>query len=340
MKKIGICLIGAGRFAGLMHLPVLSELKRQDDGIELLAVCDPDRLRADKLAEKGGFKRSYSDLEAMLDAEKPDMAAIITPEQFTAGVGAAVLRRGIPALLEKPPGRSPEELQLLIEAANAGNTLAATGFNRRSMPLLLRTAEILEHEFPDEKIEHIRCDFYRHGRGDRDFSATAIHGIDAVGVLAKSRYVEAEFRYQPRSRAGGDIQDIFMYGRFAGGASALLSFCQSTGALFERYTVNTPMLTLVLEAFPPPTGGCDAPGRIWIYRRGELLRVEDGGYVEPGNEIYNALNGGYLREYTGFIERIRRGDTGIEELKKSFDAVVLANAISKHLTHWKAEASE
>ena len=160
---------------------------------------------AEKLAAVSGFKRSYTDFRKMLDTERPDGVFLLTPVSATAAVGEAVLAAGYPVMIEKPPGRNRAELLHLIRTSRRNNVPAIVAFNRRYSPLLLRGVEILQQEVPGEKIEHIRCDFFRSERFDPDFSTTAVHGIDAVRHLSGSRYREVAFHYQELERDGKKI---------------------------------------------------------------------------------------------------------------------------------------
>ena len=62
------------------------------------------------IAQRFGFARAYTDVAAMLDAERPDAAVLAVPVHLTAAVGAPLLERGLPLLLEKPPGRTVPEV--------------------------------------------------------------------------------------------------------------------------------------------------------------------------------------------------------------------------------------
>lgn len=226
----------------------------------------------------------------------------LTPVTATAAVGSAVLAAGYPAMLEKPPGRNRAEITALIRASQQGNAPAMVAFNRRCSPLLTRGMELLKQEAPKEKLEHIRCDFYRSERFDADFSTTAVHGIDAVRHLSGSRYARVDFHYQELERDAGQICNFFLTGTMTGGCSVQLSFCPSTGAALERFTLNTRSLTVSVESVPPG-GGCDFPGRIFVYRGGKLLRIEAPPAHEFDREEFYLA--GYYQENCRFIERLR-----------------------------------
>jgi hypothetical protein len=87
----------------------------------VLAGCadlDPDR--AARHRERFGFARSYSDAWAMLDAEHPTRSSWSFPNVATCELATRVLEQGYPLLLEKPPGRTPAELDRMAAAADKG----------------------------------------------------------------------------------------------------------------------------------------------------------------------------------------------------------------------------
>ena len=109
-----------------------------------------------------------------------------------------LLSRGVPTLLEKPPGASAAEVDRLIAAAERGPG--------RPRPCPTRWPSI-DAMCPSSRscgagwrswapLQHLHYEMVRVDRRDPDFSTTAIHGIDAVRYLAGSDYASGRFRYQ------------------------------------------------------------------------------------------------------------------------------------------------
>jgi len=69
------------------------------------ACCDLDPARAEAFRRDFGYARAFTDPVAMLEAERPDAVVVVVPVEQTVAVGSLVLERGLPLLLEKPPGR-------------------------------------------------------------------------------------------------------------------------------------------------------------------------------------------------------------------------------------------
>jgi predicted dehydrogenase len=328
-KPIKLCVIGAGAFANYAHGPSMKILSETDPGLELAAVSDLDPEKAETFAEKFGFRRTYADWRRMLALEQPDGTAVLTGVAATADIGSAVLATGCPIMLEKPPGRTRDEIMKIIEAGKKSGAPAMAAFNRRYSPLLRQLLAIREVEC-GEPVEHLRCDFFRHERLDDDFSTTSIHGIDAMRHLSGSHYAEVTLRYQELEREKPTM-NIFLFAGFANKVSGVISFCPSTGAAFERYTVCTRRWTLIAETVIPGAGA-DAPGRIFVYRDGKLLRIEDPTPHRLNSEsIYLA---GYFSENAAFIENLRHGFPENNDLEMSLDAVEIADALRHRQPCW------
>jgi L-arabinose 1-dehydrogenase len=118
--KLAIGIVGVGKIARDQHLPAIAGLERFE-----LAAC------ASRNAQVDGV-RNYPTLAALLEAE-PDLDAIslcATP-QVRFEQARAALAAGKHVMLEKPPGASLHEVEVLREMARtAGRTLFATWHSR------------------------------------------------------------------------------------------------------------------------------------------------------------------------------------------------------------------
>ena len=328
-EKIKLCMVGAGSFAHYAHGPSLRLIAGHNRTVELSGVADLDAGTAADFAEEFGFRHSYSDWRTMLDREMPDGVIVLTPVAKTSETGCRILEAGFPVMLEKPPGSNVHEIQNLIIAAKGSGKGAMVAYNRRYSPILKQLNRILKDEC-GEVLEHVRCDFFRNERFDHDFSTTAIHGIDTLSFLAGGAYSSVDFHYQ-RLRRECEIYNIFLNAVFANNVSGLISFCPSTGAAFERFTLTTRHWTFIAETVIPG-GGSDWPGRICVYKNGSLLRTE--GYeASPygDNELYLA---GYLPENIAFIENLRNGFTFVCDLETTLDEICITNALRHHEDRW------
>lgn len=113
MDKLNVAVVGAGRRAGGSWLPAINTL---DDQLNLLAVCNTGAPRGEEQAKKYGVNW-YTDINKMLDKEKPDFVAIIINPGQAHIVAKAVLERGISYITETPIASSVEDADMLIALA-------------------------------------------------------------------------------------------------------------------------------------------------------------------------------------------------------------------------------
>ena len=179
MKKIRICVLGAGNFARYAHGPSLRLLADTDPALELAAVADLDAGKAESFAKAFGFQHAYGSWREMAEKEQPDGISVLTGVSATTAAACDVLAAGYPAMIEKPPGRNRAEITAIMESARRSGTAAMVALNRRYSPLLNQLLGLVHSECGEE-IEYVGTDFCRFERLDNDFSTTAIHGIDTT----------------------------------------------------------------------------------------------------------------------------------------------------------------
>ncbi|MET0215664.1 MAG: Gfo/Idh/MocA family oxidoreductase [Vicinamibacterales bacterium] len=108
--------VGAGYF-GQFHYDAWPRVS----GVELVALCDRDRERAEGVARKFGVPKSYADAKTMLDVERPDFIDIITPPDTHFSLAKLAAERGIHVLCQKALAPSVREAALIVdEAERAG----------------------------------------------------------------------------------------------------------------------------------------------------------------------------------------------------------------------------
>ena len=83
---------------------------------KLVAVCDTDASRAENVAAEFSCK-GYTDLSALLDAEKPDVVSIAVPNAFHAALTIQALKAGSHVLCEKPMAMNAEEARTMQAVA-------------------------------------------------------------------------------------------------------------------------------------------------------------------------------------------------------------------------------
>jgi len=327
-----LCAIGCGEHAASSHGPAQALYAARHPGVELAGCCDLDPARAAAHRERFGFARCYSDPWAMLAAERPDAVVLVVPEDATCAMASRVLEEGYPLLLEKPPGRTVQEVDRIAGAAEAGGgggrpVPHQVAFNRRFAPVV-RAARGTVTSI-GAPLGHVHYEMTRVNRRDADFSTTAIHGIDAVRFLAGCDYVTVRFTYRERPEIGPGVADIFMDAGMASGATAHLAFCPTAGVAVERATLHAPGHTVFLQI--PMWGGVDSPGHVRHFENGRLSAQSSG---ETDAEPF--VLGGFYAEYEAFLGDLAAGRTPSPGLRESRQSVAVAERIRQRESEFRA----
>lgn len=120
-------LIGTGSVAHL-HARAVAAHPRA----ELVAVTDHRREAAEAFAAQWGGPAVYDDLDALLEAERPDVVLICTPPAVHAAQTITSVAAGAHVVVEKPPAPSLAELDEMREAANRADRRMAVVFQQRT----------------------------------------------------------------------------------------------------------------------------------------------------------------------------------------------------------------
>jgi predicted dehydrogenase len=138
MKQLRIAVIGAGAIAE-KHLEVLSAF----DDVEIVALCNSGNPRIQALADRFGIKNTFFDYRRVLDTVKIDAVFVLVSVLRIPEVTRECLQRGIPTLIEKPPGLSADETRSLVKAATETNCLNMVALNRRFYSVMQRAREAI-----------------------------------------------------------------------------------------------------------------------------------------------------------------------------------------------------
>ena len=180
---VRLALLGCGSHSKQQHAAPLARYAADHPGeVELVAACDLDEAKADHVVKTFGFKRAYTDLDAMLANEQPDGCACIVPVPLIVEVTERLLRRGVPCVVEKPPGASLAEVRRLTAIAEETGTPHVVSVNRRFVPYLNEGIEWVRSR---GGVRYVRGTMVRHNRREPSYVwSTGIHAIDAVRHIA------------------------------------------------------------------------------------------------------------------------------------------------------------
>jgi predicted dehydrogenase len=315
----------------MAHGPSQARLARERPDLALGACCDLDPERAEAFRRDFGYARAFGDPAAMLETEKPDAVVVVVPVERTVEIGSLVLGRGIPALLEKPPGETVAEVDRLIAAAERSGRRVShqVAFNRRYAPLVRELRRRIEAAPP---LQHLHYEMARVERRDPDFSTTAIHGLDAVRYLAGCDYASARFRYREMPELGRGVANILVDAVMASGATAHLAFTPVAGVLVERAVAHARGHSLFLQV--PMWGGVDSPGRLSHFVDGQLADQVTGDRCGDGTALFEL--GGFYRETAAFLDALSEGRPPSPGLRESRQSVEIAARIRERRDEYRA----
>jgi predicted dehydrogenase len=129
MEKIKLAIIGAGVW-GETHAGIFKEHPLA----EPVGICDFNRERAVKIAERYGIPAVYSSAEEMLRECRCDAVSIVTPDHLHADLAVACAEAGRHMLIEKPLATSREDVHRIVEAANRNRVRVMVDLHNRWSP--------------------------------------------------------------------------------------------------------------------------------------------------------------------------------------------------------------
>jgi predicted dehydrogenase len=183
----------------------------EEPGFALVGVQDPQQGSLDKAFELGNLtpERAFSELEAMLDATRPDAVIVCPPHAFHAAAVEAALTRGCHVLVEKPFTTSLDDAVRLTELADAkGLTLAVVqNWRTKSVGRALRRAvsegmigdvsHIFFRYVRDRELPHLPD--YLFDEPDPMLYALTVHHLDLYRFMLGQEFTRVEGRaFHPR----------------------------------------------------------------------------------------------------------------------------------------------
>jgi predicted dehydrogenase len=127
MATLNIGLIGCGRVAQSVHLPILTKLP----DVRLVALVDPDPKRREEAQRRAPWALVVSDCQALLDMPEVKAVVICVPNEFHAMAAVAALDRGKHVYLEKPLAITLDEAERVLAAWERADVVGMIGFNYR-----------------------------------------------------------------------------------------------------------------------------------------------------------------------------------------------------------------
>ena len=293
MRPLRIGLVGAGWIAG-DHVTVL----RQLGGVEIVALCDLDPEKGERLARSGS--RVYVDWEELLERETIDALWVCTPPLAHRPPAVAALERGIPVFLEKPVARTLEDGEAIVEAWEQSGTVCTVGYQWRATEALESLLEIVAGQEVALLLAksfgptQARPWFLDRAQGGGNILERASHQVDLVravgGEVVSVQAAAAGVLLAQGEGERGDIEDAAaMTFRLAGGAVASVVIAWTREGHPGLYSLDVlasdATLSLVL----------DPEFRLEGVSRGRPVEARSG--THP-----------FQRQISRFLDAVRKGD--------------------------------
>ncbi len=145
----------------------------------------------------GDDVRTFTSVEELLEAVRPDVAIVTTPDDTHADVAIPLLEAGIPVYLEKPMEIDVAGADRLVDAAERTGTLLYVGHNMRHMSVVRTMRRIIDEGLIGAVqavwVRHFvghGGDFYFHdwhaeqSRAGTLLLQKGVHDIDVIHALA------------------------------------------------------------------------------------------------------------------------------------------------------------
>ncbi len=175
-KTIRVGVIGTGHL-GTRHAQIYTEIP----GVELIAICDTDLPRSQKLASELGCA-AYADYRQLFGTV--DAVSLATPTSTHGEIGKAILKQGIDILIEKPIATHMTEANTLIRTAKAKNCILQIGHVERFNAAI---EEAMQHLTRPKFIEVHRLSPYPNRGTDVSVVLDVmIHDLDLILALVGS----------------------------------------------------------------------------------------------------------------------------------------------------------
>jgi len=126
-KKLRIGIIGAGGICRGAHLPGYSRM----NNVEIVAICDIVREKAQKLADEYGIPHVFEDYRDVIKMADIDAVDICTPNYLHSIIAVEALEQGLHVFCEKPDAVNSAEAEKMKTAAEKNNKILMVMRNNR-----------------------------------------------------------------------------------------------------------------------------------------------------------------------------------------------------------------
>ena len=305
-----VAVIGAGNLSSRRIYPYLGLA-----GAQLVGVCDLDRAKGERNAALFGGTVN-TDMEEMLDSEKPDGVIICVGPEGHAKLAPVALRRGIPVYTEKPPAPTAADALAVARVAKETGVLCTTAFKKRYAADYSRAKEFIGEFAPDDllalSIDYASSPYKHTGMGSAFLLDFAIHVIDLSGYLF------------------GDAAEVFAFSKGPDAYAVSLKYASgAVGSLSlncgRSFGIPTEEVEVTAKGGNFMTIHNSSSWR--IAREGKCVEWrEPPTFTSAGD---SGLDTGHLAELADFVQAIQEGRSTRSCIAESYRSMVLYEAIAE-----------
>lgn len=137
MFSFGVSIVGCGLVGTKRFLSMPSSC-------ELISHYDVQQDAAERLSTLAPQSKRVKSIEEILSDDQVTIVVVATDHASLADVALSAINAGKHVLVEKPGGRTPKELGLLVQAATRSGVKVQVGFNHRFHPAITKVKQIVE----------------------------------------------------------------------------------------------------------------------------------------------------------------------------------------------------
>ncbi|HEX3656666.1 MAG TPA: Gfo/Idh/MocA family oxidoreductase [Pirellulales bacterium] len=193
-ERLRIGFIGPGRRGFAAHVKPMVELRKLDQPIDLVAVCDVYSVHRDRAAnfiqsETGTAPKTYVDYREMLADAKLDGVCIGTPDHWHAKQSIDALAAGVNVYCEKPMTHTLEQAKDVVQAWKKSGLVMQVGVQSTSSPIWDKAREMIDAgrlgkvvQFQTEWFRNSRYGMSRHNEITAEMTPDTIDWKRWLGV--------------------------------------------------------------------------------------------------------------------------------------------------------------
>jgi predicted dehydrogenase len=129
-QRVGVGVVGAGRWANLAHLPGWA----RDDRCQIVGIADLDMQRAAQAAAKFDAPVATTDYADLLERSDIQIIDVVTRDSEHFAINSAAVAAGKHVLSEKPVAHDHRDVRALAEKARVAGLKTKVGFTFRYSP--------------------------------------------------------------------------------------------------------------------------------------------------------------------------------------------------------------